>query len=102
MDCRQPKQGAWYTDSPTWAWKHARWSWDDIDKKNPKFSRLRDSPEFSNRCVLHQFFEPSILQVVENFMHRNVARSLNGRRMEEFDSNAAPRSTSLARTLSGE
>jgi hypothetical protein len=77
MGCRQPKRGFWYTDSPIWAWKHTGSKWEAIEKKNPNFHRLNRS-EQSLRCFLTRSFEPSVLKLVEDFMHRNVARSLQG------------------------
>jgi hypothetical protein len=88
MDCRQPKRGFWYYTNPVKAYTAAAfdvggYDWQTKvrtpgihDKYNPNVFNLEVS-EWKIRCRLNQSFEAPVLQMVEDFMHRNIARHLH-------------------------
>lgn len=82
--CRQPKRGFWYSTKLAGAYNHTTYRWEDVEKRNPRFGTL-DRSEWSIRCYLQRSIEPSVIKIVEEFMHRNVARSLSARRIAELD-----------------
>jgi hypothetical protein len=92
MGCRQPKRGFYYNVNPVGAWDDGLFNAGSIDfeskmrplpripgmddKYNPNVFDLAVS-EWKIRCRLNQAFEGPVLQMVEDFMHRNIARHLH-------------------------
>jgi uncharacterized protein DUF6745 len=76
MECRQPKRGFWKYENIREAIKDASFEYNEIEKKNPNISRVEIN-WWSTRCYLIRAFEPAVITVIENFMNRNVARSVS-------------------------
>jgi len=86
-----PKRVCGY-DSVVEAWNAAAYEtgrWDSEQHKkfwqdHPNFYDVERS-EWGVRCLIGQSFEPPVIKVVEDFMHRNIARSLALWRIGEIE-----------------
>jgi hypothetical protein len=96
MGCRQPKRGFWQAESPVGAWNGGGFPVGHfegreynpstfVEKNNPNFWNLGRS-EWGIRCLLSRSFEAPVIKQVEDFMHRNVARSLSVWQIGDLDS----------------